>query len=181
MHCSRLALIFVSRWLIPSVFVLSILSCQSQTGHQITNEFAQEVASQYLEARNTCNLDLIDNIYAPEVVVHDCSVPEDIRGLDALKSFYESSHAGFPDFNISFEDVLVSEHHIIFRGTVEGTHTGTLRGIPPTGKHISFSCVAIDRFEGDKIVEEWVYFNVLDLLGQLGFSAPSPPMIESEE
>ena len=180
MHNSRVLFNSVSRWLIVTVLVLTINSCQSQSPNHVTEKFAQAVASQYLEARNTNNLDLLDNIYAPEVVVHDCSAPDDIRGLDALKSFYEASHMGFPDFKISFDDVLVSEHYIIFRGTVEGTHTGTLRGMPPTGKHISFSCVAIDRVDGDKIIEEWVYFNVLDLLGQLGFSAPLPPKTELE-
>ena len=143
----------------------------------VTEELAQSIASQYLEARNTANLGLLDDIYAPGVVVHDCSAPEDIRGLDALKSFYEASHAGFPDMEVRFDDVLASKDHVIFRGTIEGTHTGSLRGMPPTGRHVSFSCVAIDRIEGGKIVEEWVYFNVLDLLEQLGMSPPpaTPP------
>ena len=118
---------------------------------------------------------MLDGIYAQDVVVHDCSAPEDIRGLDALKSFYEASHAGFPDMEFRFDDVLASENHVIFRGTVEGTNTGTLRGVSSTGRRVSFSCVAIDRIEGGKIVEEWVYFNVLDLLGQLGMAPPSPP------
>jgi steroid delta-isomerase-like uncharacterized protein len=171
----------VFRLLPTAVVIFSLVSCQPEPGNQVSKEFAQDIASQYLEARNSANLDLLDNIYAQDVVVHDCSAPEDIRGLEALKAFYEASHAGFPDFQIRFDDVLVSENYIIFRGTVEGTHTGTLRGIPPTGKHIRFSCVAIDRIDADKIVEEWVYFNVLDLLEQLGFSAPMPPVAASGE
>ena len=71
--------------------------------------------------------------------------------------------------------MLISRNHIVFRGTIEGTHTGDLRGMPPTGRHVTFACVAIDRVEGGKIVEEWVYFNVLDLLTQLGVSPPPPP------
>ena len=178
MQKSLLRYYSVSRWVIAIAIVLATYSCQPQTNNQVTKEFAMEVASQYTKARNTANLDLLDNIYAEDVIVHDCSAPEDIRGLDALKSFYEASHAGIPDFKIHFDDVLASEHHIIFRGTVEGTHTGNLRGIPPTGKRISFSCVAIDRIEGHKIVEEWVYFNVLEMLDQLGFSSPMPPAVE---
>lgn len=175
MNILRKAYIPLFRWLLATVIIFSMFSCQPEPGNQVSKEFSQKIASQYLEARNSADLDLLDDIYAPDVVVHDCSAPEDLRGLEALKTFYEASHAGFPDFQVRFDDVLVSENYIIFRGTVEGTHTGTLRGIPPTGKHISFSCVAIDRIEGDKIVEEWVYFNVLDLLQQLGFSAPLPP------
>ncbi len=162
---------------IGMVVALATLSCQPETDSMVTEELAQSIASRYLEARNTPDLDLLDEVYAQGVVVHDCSAPEDIRGLDALKSFYEASHAGFPDMEVRFDDVLSSEKHVIFRGTIEGTNTGSLRGMPPTGRRVSFSCVAIDRIEGGKIVEEWVYFNVLDLLGQLGMSPPpaTPP------
>ena len=142
----------------------------------LSEELVQSISSKYLEARNTGNLDLLDDIYAEGVVVHDCSAPEDIQGLASLKAFYKTSHAGFPDLQVSFDDVLPSKNHLVFRGRIEGTNTGTLRGMPPTGRHVSFSCAAIDRIEGGMIVEEWVYFNVLDLLSQLGaMPAPTAP------
>jgi len=174
MHSSSEVFSSASRWLIAIAVLFATLSCQPETDDQVTEERAQAIASQYLEARNTANLDLLDDIYAPEVVVHDCSAPEDIRGLEALKSFYEASHAGFPDFQAHIGDVLVVGNQIVYKWTIEATHAGTLRGIPPTGKQVSFSGVAIDRLEGDRVVEEWVYFNVLDLLQQLGFSLVPP-------
>ncbi len=58
--------------------------------------------------------------------------------------------------------------------TITATHTGLLHGIPPTGKSVRFSGMAIDRVVKGKIVEEWVYFNMLDLLQQLGFSLTPP-------
>ena len=140
----------------------------------LSEELVQSISSKYLEARNTGNLDLLDDIYAEGVVVHDCSAPEDIHGLASLKAFYKASHAGFPDLQVNFDDVLPSKDHLVFRGRIEGTNTGTLRGMPPSGRHVCFSCVAIDRIESGMIVEEWVYFNVLDLLRQLGV-VPTPP------
>jgi steroid delta-isomerase-like uncharacterized protein len=172
MHNLRKVFGVASFWMIGIMGGLAILSCQPKTSGQLTEGRAQAIASQYLEARNTANLDLLDDIYAPEVVVHDCSAPEDIRGLEALKSFYQASHAGFPDFQARFDEVLVAKNQIIFRWTIEATHTGILRGMAPTGRHISFAGVAIDRIEGGKIVEEWVYFNVLDLMQQLGILPP---------
>ena len=74
----------------------------------------------------------------------DCSAPEDLHGLEALKSHYEASHNGFPYFQIHFDDMLVAENHIIFRCTVEGTQTGTLRGMPATGEYVCFPAVAIE-------------------------------------
>jgi len=168
---------WATSWLVATVAVLTTLSCQPDRRGEVTEEQAQAILSQYREARNTADLDLLDEIYASDVVVHDYSAPEDIRGLDALKSFYAESHAGFPDFRIRFDDVLVAEDQIVSRWTIEATHTGTLRGMPPTGRHVTFSGVAIDRIEGGKVVEEWVYFNVLDLLEQLGAFPPSPSAV----
>jgi len=71
----------------------------------------------------------------------------------------------------------VSGDSMIVRWTITATHAGNLRGLPPTGKPLRFSGIAIDRVANGKIVEEWVYFNVLDLMQQLGFTLvpPAPP------
>jgi steroid delta-isomerase-like uncharacterized protein len=150
------------------------LSCQRAGESGLTPQEGERIASVYLEARNTPDLGLLDKIYDAEVVVHDCGAPEDIRGLDALKSYYEASHVGFPDFKAAFEDVFVSGDKIVIRWTITATHRGPLRGLPPTGKPVRFSGLAIDRVAQGKIVEEWVDFNVLDLLQQLGFTLVPP-------
>ncbi|MFC1475858.1 ester cyclase [Candidatus Zixiibacteriota bacterium] len=156
------------------VIMVSGMSCQPTATSGLTQEEADRIASTYLNARNTADLGLLDQIYDAAVVVHDCSAPGDILGLDSLKSYYEGSHTGFPDFKCAFDEVLVSGDRLIVRWTITGTHTGSLRGLPPTGKAIRFSGLAIDRVMEGKIVEEWVYFNVLDLLQQLGFSLVPP-------
>ncbi len=139
----------------------------------MTEERAQEIVDIYREARNLPDLDLLDGIFAEDVVVHDMSAPGDIEGLEDLKAFYAESHEGFPDFRIDWDDVIVSTDRIVTRWTIEATHTGSLRGLPPSGRHVRFSGVAIDRVAEDRISEEWVYFDILDLLAQLG-AAPRP-------
>lgn len=150
------------------------LSCQPRGISGLTETEAHRILSTYQEARNTANLDLLDQVIDPAVVVHDCSSPSDIHGLDSLKASYQGSHAGFLDFKITFDTMFVSGDNIIDRWTITATHTGVLRGIPPTGKRVRFSGMGIDRVANGKIVEQWAYFNVLDLLLQLGFSL-SPP------
>ena len=51
--------------------------------------------------RNRGDLGLLDAIYDPQVVVHDCGVPEALHGLDALKAYYGQSHEGMPDLRAS--------------------------------------------------------------------------------
>jgi len=154
--------------------VASGLSCQPGGLSGLTETEAHRILSTYGEARNTANLGLLDQVIDAAVVVHDCSVLADIHGLDSLKAYYQGSHAGLPDFKITFDTVLVSGDNIIDRWTITATQTGLLHGIPPAGKSVRFSGMAIDRVVKGKIVEQWVYFNMLDVMQQLGFSLTPP-------
>jgi steroid delta-isomerase-like uncharacterized protein len=146
----------------------------------ISQQKAEAIAARYAQARNTRDLALLDEIYDSQVVVHDCAAPQDILGLDALKSYYERSHAAFPDLQCTFDEVRAAGDEIIFRWTIEGTHAGPgpLPGLAPSGKHVRFSGLALERVQEGRIVEEWVYFNLLDVVQQLGF-AVVPPEISS--
>ena len=49
-----------------------------------------------------------------------------------------------------------------------GTHLGTLRSLPPTGKSFKARVVAFFIFNQDKIVCERVYFDQATIMRQLG-------------
>jgi steroid delta-isomerase-like uncharacterized protein len=174
--------------IIPLVVVLFFTSgCQKQVREEapttITENEANIIAKRYVESRNTANLALLDEIYAPGVVVHDCSVPEDIIGLDSLKKYYSHTHKAIPDLHATIDEMIIKGDKIVWIWTFRGTNSGLFHtpmgNIPATGRKVQFSGVAIDRMDKGKIVEEWVYFNVLNVLLQLGFTItppqPSPP------
>jgi len=54
-----------------------------------------------------------------------------------------------------------------------GTHKGEFMGIPPTNKKVTISAITIDRIAGGKYVEEWLRFDTLDFMQQLGI-VPTP-------
>ncbi len=171
---------------IPLAVLLCLLfGCQKQVKEGITEEQAIAIGDDYARARNEVNLALLDNIYTPDVIVHDCSSPEDIMGLDALKEYYSHTHKAFPDLHATIDETIIKDDKIIWVWTFTGTNTGLfhtpLGDIPATGKKVQFSGVAIDRFTEGKIVEEWVYFNVLNVLMQLGFTViPPQPSLPEE-
>jgi len=174
--------------IIPLVILLCFtFGCQKQAEEVITEEEAKAIHNLYVEARNTVNLDLLDEIYAEDVVVHDCSAPEDIIGLDALKQYYSNNHRALPDLHMTIDDMIVKGDRTVTVWTLSGTNTGPLHthlgDMPATGNKVHFSGVAIDRFDEGKIVEEWVYFNVLQLMQQLGFTIvpPQPPEPQEEK
>jgi len=144
-------------------------------GTAMTAEQAERIVTVYREARNTEDLGLLDEIYHPAVVVHDCNEDEPIRGLAALKSYYAGSHEGLPDLRLEFHDVFFAGDRLVTRWTITGTHTGNLRTLLATGKPIRFSGTAIDRVVEGRIVEEWVDYNVLAILQQMGLVHLPPP------
>ena len=171
---------------VPLILLLCFaIGCQKQVEEGITEEQGKAIGDDYERARNEVNLALLDNIYVPDVIVHDCSAPEDIIGLDALKEYYSHTHKAFPDLYATIDEMTVKGDKIIWVWTFTGTNTGLfhtpLGDIPATGKKVQFSGVAIDRVDEGKIVEEWVYFNVLQVLQQLGFTITPPQPSEEKK
>jgi predicted ester cyclase len=66
------------------------------------------------------------------------------------------------------EDLIAEGDKVVVRGTLRGTHQGDFMGIPPTGKVVTFTAIAICRFAGGKEVEHWSNADVLGLMQQLG-------------
>jgi predicted ester cyclase len=54
-----------------------------------------------------------------------------------------------------------------------GTHQGEFMGIPPTGKRVTFTGIWFARLKGGRLQEQWVSFDALGLLRQLG-AIPEP-------
>jgi len=49
-----------------------------------------------------------------------------------------------------------------------GTHRGEMQGIAPTNRKVVANGIAIYRFGGGKVVEEWMNTDQLGILKQLG-------------
>src|SRR6476659_7066321 len=69
---------------------------------------------------------------------------------------------------------LVALHHaddaVIVEFDLLGTHKGTFRGLPPTGRAFRCRMAAIFEFEGEGLVCERVYFDSATILRQLGIA-----------
>ncbi len=120
------------------------------------------------ETSNGGDLDLADELYAPDYVLHDPSLPEDLHGPEGLKRYVAMTRAAFPDARVTVEDQVAEGDKVVDRWTARGTHTGEFMGIPPTGRRIEVSGVTISRFAGGKIAEDWYQGDDLGMMRQLG-------------
>jgi predicted ester cyclase len=97
--------------------------------------------------------------------------------LEGLKQAFDRFLAAQPDGYHVIEDVVAEGDKVMTRLSAYGTQTGELFGIPPTGKQISMTGIAIHRISNGKIVEHWSELDNLGLMQQLGEVLPpeAPP------
>jgi steroid delta-isomerase-like uncharacterized protein len=164
-----------------AVMVLAlVLGCQPRPAGGISVEEATAFADRLAVMWNEGNLDLLGELYAPEIVWHHAGIVEDTVGLDAAREFGTQVLAGFPDLHVVVDEVLVAGDRVILRWTETGTNTGPWGGQPPTGKWFEITGVAIYQLADGKVVKEWDYFNELTLWQQLGYTL-APPAEEAAE
>jgi steroid delta-isomerase-like uncharacterized protein len=115
------------------------------------------------------NLDILDEVYAPDVVWHEPD--RDLQGLEQAKQYVTMYKTAFPDLQATVEDVIAEGDKVVTRYTVRGTHEGEIEEFgPPTGRQIAIEGITIHRIEGGKIVEEWEAYDNLSVLQQLGLA-----------
>jgi steroid delta-isomerase-like uncharacterized protein len=115
------------------------------------------------------NLDLIEEVYAPDLVWHEPD--QDVHGIEEAKQYVSDALTAFPDAQVSVEDVIGEGDKVVTRYTIRGTHQGETEEFgPPTGKQVELEGITIHRIEDGKIVEEWERYDNLSMLQQLGLA-----------
>lgn len=122
---------------------------------------------------NRKNLNIMDELYAPDCVEHSADLPGPLHGREAVKQFFGSFLAAFPDFHLTLEAEIAEGDTVVQRFTVSGTNKGELMGMPPTGKRATWTGMHIARIVGGKAVEGWGIGDTLGLMQQLGV-IPAP-------
>ena len=119
------------------------------------------------------NLDLADEIIAPDFIYHGT----DVRGIDGHKAWITWASTLAADGRLTFEDMVAEGNKVVFRVSLSGTHQAEWLGIPATGKHFETTQTGIVRIANGKITELWDNWDALGVFRQLG---GIPSMDESE-
>lgn len=94
------------------------------------------------------------------------------RGIDGFRQWYELWAEACPDRIIRYHNVVGEGDQLIGEGTFTGTHTGILHlptaEVAPTGRHLTADYVAVVRVSNGKLNYLRHYFDVMDLMTQLG-------------
>ncbi len=96
---------------------------------------------------------------ADDFVEHEVTPSQDSTRA-GTKDLITMMMAAFPDLRFDAEDVISSDDKVVARTRVTGTNTGTLMGMPPTGKSVNVQVIDIQRFGDDGLVREhWGVMN----------------------
>ena len=118
------------------------------------------------------NLAVADQIVAPNYANHDPAGAMPDTGREGLKKHATMYRTAFPDLQFAIDDLTVEGNKVTVRWTARGTHQGELMGITPTSKKFSITGISILRIANGKIAEQWVNWDTLGLLQQLGAFPP---------
>jgi steroid delta-isomerase-like uncharacterized protein len=144
--------------------ILTPLGCGPSDDHSKA-ENLEVVRVVFSEVWSKGNVDLVDDLYTADFVGHFPAGT--FHGREGIRSRVIAHRTAFPDWTEQIEDTIAEQDRVVARFRSAGTNLGEFLGSPPTGNRIEISEVAIFKLKDGKIVEQWVYPDMLSMQRQL--------------
>jgi predicted ester cyclase len=126
----------------------------------------------HVEAMIGGDLDMLDEIFAPDFVNNSPGVPEENRhGPDGQRNAYRFLRSAFSDISMDHDDAIVDGDLVGLRWVWHAHHTGQFLHVAPTGAHVTIEGYDIVEVRDGKITQAWVYQDNLGLMAQLEAAA----------
>jgi predicted ester cyclase len=113
-------------------------------------------------------------LYVPEYVNHDPYNPGQGAGPEGFKQRVGGYRSVLHDFDLRIERQIAEGDWVETHWSLRGIHGGELEGTAPTGKSVYVDGQLLSHIVDGKFVEEWVHWDTLGLLRQIG-AVPPPP------
>ncbi|MCI0626006.1 MAG: ester cyclase [Acidobacteria bacterium] len=120
------------------------------------------------EVWNRGNLSAIDEILATGYMHHDPASRNFGSGPVEYKKLVALYRSAFPDVLFTIENLVSEGDLVVTQWTARGTQRGEVMGIAPTGRQVTVSGISIARVEQGRLAEQWVSWDALGMLRQLG-------------
>lgn len=134
----------------------------------------QIVARVFEELINQERGEVIDEIFAQDVIVHD-PLSGTSQGIDAFKGLMGFFNAAFPGHRVSVEEMIAEGDQVSVLHTHTAHNSGSFMGMPPTGKTVVVNGLELYRLRDGKITEFWRKDDDVSMLMQLGVIAMPQP------
>jgi steroid delta-isomerase-like uncharacterized protein len=112
------------------------------------------IARRFIQVWGDGNLNVIEELAAPSIVVRYPTIPQVIQGVREFRHVLAGFRSAFPDSALRVEEEIAEGDKVAVRWSFSGTHKGNLMGIPPTEKKVTWTGITIYRIVGGKVEEE---------------------------
>lgn len=124
---------------------------------------------EHVRRENAHDLTGIMETFADDMEYVDAPWGEKHAGRDAVQEYYRTLLTALPDLRIDVWERFVTTDTVVLEVGIAGTHDGTWRGLPATGRAVRFPLCAIYRFAADgRLRSETIYYDRAGLLQQIG-------------
>jgi steroid delta-isomerase-like uncharacterized protein len=127
----------------------------------------EKLIRRYFDAMRRKDYDAIWACYCDDIIYEDAALGHVYNGLAATKEFYLTYMSAL-DVTTEIETLVTTDAAFGIGHRFSGTHTKDLPGLPATGKPFSVRGATIGSIENRKIKSNIDYWNVADLMSQLG-------------
>jgi steroid delta-isomerase-like uncharacterized protein len=128
-----------------------------------------EAVAEHVRLENAHDLDALMATFGASGFYDDAPWDEHHDGLAAVRAYYESLFRAAPDLHIDIVASHAAGDAVVLEVRLSGTHLGTWRGLPATGRRLDLPICGIFTFdEQDRIAGERIYYDRATVLSQLG-------------
>ncbi len=154
---------------IAKLGAMTIMASALSTSVAIADDAATLApVEKFYQAFNSQDPAMLGEVLAPDFVVHGTSPSLPDGDAAALGQAFQAFATGVPDLNYDILSTHVSGDYVTVRGTVTGTHSGPLFGMPATGTEVEFGAIDIHRVEDGQVAESWHVEDFATMLRQIG-------------
>lgn len=133
----------------------------------------KQIVRRFYEQAFSGNLDVYDELFAPDFVSYSSAAGGELRGPEAFRQANIMYTKAFPDFYSTIDLIIAEGNLVMVYGVASGTHEGEFMGLKPDGKKLRWTGMVVYRFNDEgKIDGRWQEFDGLSLFTQLGLIPP---------
>jgi steroid delta-isomerase-like uncharacterized protein len=140
------------------------------TGRETMSEESKAIGRRFFEEQDRLRGGPADELCASTYTFHIAGMAP--MNLEGHKQFASMFYSAFPDLQHIIEDTVAEGDKAVVHLTLHGTHKGDFMGIPPTGKEVRVSAIAIFQIADGKVTR---IFGVIDQAGMMRSSARCRP------
>jgi steroid delta-isomerase-like uncharacterized protein len=113
-------------------------------------------------------------LMAEDATFQDYSQAEPLRGREAIGAMFDMFYrTAFSEARAEARKLIADEASVVLEFTFHGVNTGSLMGMPPTGKRVEIPMCAIYEIEGGLIRRARLYYDSATMSKQLGLMPSS--------